>query len=127
MVYWFPSSGCDPPGEELNCSVTLEEGLQDAVHDTLGQKPPLEDSMVGTTSADNPLQVVGPADIGYMGGVANVLLEFGSCLRKKLGTPIYYKGLYAPVTMQINDKKKWKALQIRAGANDSRLFHRLIM
>lgn len=61
----------------------MEERLQDAVHDALGKKPPLEDSMVGTTGADDPLQVVGPANICHMGRVTDVLLEFGSCLMKK--------------------------------------------
>lgn len=68
---------------EVNLGVTLEEGFQDAVHDTLGQKPPLEDSVVGATGADNPLQVIGPANVCHMGRVTDVLLEFGSCLKKK--------------------------------------------
>lgn len=65
----------------VNHGVTLEEWLKDAIHYTLGQKPPLEDGMVCTTSADDPLQVIGPANVGHVGRVTNVLLEFGS-LRK---------------------------------------------
>lgn len=38
--------------------------------------------MVGTASADNPLKVVGPTDIGHMGRMANVLLKFGGCFRR---------------------------------------------
>lgn len=60
----------------------MEEGLQDAIHDTFREEPPLEDGVVGATSADNPLQVIGPADVGHVGRVTNVLFEFGSCLRK---------------------------------------------
>lgn len=65
----------------VNVGVTLEEGLQDAVHHTLGQEPPLEDGVVGAAGADDPLQVVGPTDICNVGGVADVLLEFGACMR----------------------------------------------
>lgn len=62
----------------VNHGVTLKERLQDAVHYALRQKPPLEDSMVGAACADDPLQVVGPTNVGYMSRVTNVLLEFGS-------------------------------------------------
>lgn len=68
--------------EVVRCDSTLEEWLQNAIHYTLGQKPPLEDGMVGATCADDPLQVVGPANVRHVGGVTNVLLKFGS-LRKK--------------------------------------------
>lgn len=63
----------------MNVAGTLEEGLQDAVHDALWQEPPLEDSVVSATSTDDPLQVVGPANICHMGRMTNVLFEFGSC------------------------------------------------
>lgn len=39
--------------------------------------------MVSTTGADDPLQVIGPADVSDVGRVTDVLLEFGSCFRKK--------------------------------------------
>lgn len=63
----------------VNLGVTLEEGLQDTVHDALWQESPLEDSVVGTARADDPLQVIGPANVCHVGRVANVLFEFGSC------------------------------------------------
>ena len=63
--------------------VTLQEGLQNAIHHALWQEPPLEDSVIGAAGADDPLQVVGPANICHMGRVTNVLLEFSSCWRKK--------------------------------------------
>lgn len=37
--------------------------------------------MVGTAGADDPLEVVGPADVGNVRRVANVLLEFGTWFR----------------------------------------------
>lgn len=40
--------------------------------------------MVGTTGADDPLQVIRPANVGYVGRVTDVLLKFGSCFRKKM-------------------------------------------
>lgn len=51
----------------INADVTLEEGFKDAVHDALWQEPPLEDGVVSSASTDDPLQVVGPANVCHMG------------------------------------------------------------
>ena len=69
--------------EGVRLGVTLEEGLQDAVHDAFWQEPPLEDGVVGAAGADDPLQVIGPADVRHVSRVADVLLKFSPCLRKK--------------------------------------------
>lgn len=57
---------------------TLRGAFQHAVADTFWNKPPLEHGMVGPTSAQHPLEVVGPADICDMCRMAHVLSKFGS-------------------------------------------------
>lgn len=67
-----------------NCCFTLEEGLQNAIHDSFRKEPPLKHGMVGPAGTDDPLQVVGPANIRHMGRVTNVLFEFGPCVKKQM-------------------------------------------
>lgn len=58
---------------------TLWCGFQQVVANTFWNEPPLENWVVGSSCAQYPLEVMGPADIRDMCRMAYVFSKFGSC------------------------------------------------
>ena len=79
-----PGPDPDPAQTRSRPGPTLQQRLQDPVHDPLRQEPPLEDGVIGPPGAEDPLQVTGPADVGHMGRVADVLLKLGPWRRQEV-------------------------------------------
>ena len=64
-----------------NCRsmTTLQKRFQHPVHDSLWEKPPLEQSVVRSSGAHHPLEIMRPAHVGHVSRVANVLFELSRC------------------------------------------------